>query len=559
MLRHLALTLLLLGPVSSINLSAKSFHAERFDVQAELLPDRSLKVEESVVFVFRGGEFTKVWREIPTRYTDGLVDVVARLDGAVLPAGTAPGQVEIGRGSKVKVTWHFAPTRGTHAFTLSYRLLGVATRGERHDQIDWIALPNEHGYQVDAARVTLRVPTGAALASTADVRPRKGEVLEGPDGVTVMAGRIDSDSTIRITLGIAHGALAPAMPRWQAEGSERSRRGPWLLLVAGAILAAGLGWLAAFSSGWSQPRRGDRTRHAVTTPPGLDLPAAAAARLAGRGGGLQKFTATLLELASRGVVRFEEHPAKASRMFGRHFDVVLIAMPASPPPHEAAALALAFGSSPRAGARTTWRRLQQDVNNKGTRFSSALLETMRRHGYVDPDRVVARKTLVRVLVFCGALVLVSLAVAAVVSRSFGAWGFVVPAALALVTIAFGIAVGRFSVLTTRGEADAHAWRGFFAHLDGAVSPKGPSAALPPSWLTMAVAIGVGHHAIKRMAGAPLPPWFRAAATGSSEGHESFAALIATAGASGGTGDDGGGASAAASAAGAAGGGSSGAS
>jgi hypothetical protein len=553
MLRRLALTLLLVGPLSSVNLPAKSFHAERFDVEARLSADRSLRVEESVVFVFRGGDFTKVWREIPARRTDGIVDVVARMDGVALSEGRDPGQVEIKRGSRLRVTWHLAPTRGTHTFSLSYRLLGLAARAGDHDEISWIAMPDEHGYQIDAARVTLRVPPGAALASTIDVRPRSAEVLAGADGVTVTTGRLGDDSTIRIGLGVDSSAFAANPPLWQVTELERLRRGPYVLLVAGATLLAGLGWLAAFSSGWSQPRNDAATRPVGGGRPDPDLPAAVASRLVGRGGDLQRLTATLLELAERGVVRFEERPS-ASRLLGRNYEVVLVGAASSPRPHERAALALLFGSS-RPGSRVSWRRAQQRVSQKGRRFGAAVLETMRHYGYVDVDRLAARRTLVRVLVFAAVLLLASLALAPLLFPMLGGWIFAVPASLALVVTAYGLAIARFSVLTPRGERDARAWRTFFASLSSSATAKESASPTPAAWLAGAVAIGVGHLVAKRMHAGTLPPWFRSESSKSADLADAFTALLAT------TASDSGGhaAGAGAAAAGAAGGGSSGAS
>src|SRR5689334_21594201 len=84
------------------------YRALAFDVAAVLERDRSLHVEETVLFDLHDGTFTSVWREIPARRTDGIEGITARMDGVSLPPGHEAGQGEMRTGSTVRVTWHFA-------------------------------------------------------------------------------------------------------------------------------------------------------------------------------------------------------------------------------------------------------------------------------------------------------------------------------------------------------------------------------------------------------------------------------------------------------------------
>jgi len=277
-----------------------------------------------------------------------------------------------------------------------------------------------------------------------------------------------------------------------------------------------------------------------------------AARLAGRGTRLQQMIATLVEFAARGVVRIEERQG-APRLFGRSFDVRLVAEPTTPEPHEAALLDLLFGHAGHRSRSITWRRVQQQANSKSLAFGRALLETMRRAGFVDEDRVVSRRTLGRAagvvaILACGTIVL-----AVVLLPLFGGWAFVVPLAVSAVAIAFAVSAASLSVLSRRGEEEAHQWKGFLAALERSARAKDTPRSIPADWLPWAVAAGVGHLAAKRLTG-PVPPWFQAAASGE-DGNIAFAALLHTSGTA--AGYDGG--AAGGGAAGAAGGGSSGAS
>src|SRR3954451_2220835 len=119
------LAIALLGIPSAA--AAKSYAAERFDIAARVLPDRSLTIEERIVFKF-DGDYTYVFREIPKDRTDGLRDLQAEMDGVRFPEGTGAGSLEVQDGRAVRVTWHFMAATGSHAFTLRYRLRGVVTQ-----------------------------------------------------------------------------------------------------------------------------------------------------------------------------------------------------------------------------------------------------------------------------------------------------------------------------------------------------------------------------------------------------------------------------------------------
>ena len=86
----LVLCVLVIGlallPVTA--LAAKSYSADRFDVDIAVQPDGALLVTETVVFRFVGGPFSTVLREIPTDLTDGVAQVTASMDGVALAPGT---------------------------------------------------------------------------------------------------------------------------------------------------------------------------------------------------------------------------------------------------------------------------------------------------------------------------------------------------------------------------------------------------------------------------------------------------------------------------------------
>src|SRR5262245_4138034 len=79
---------------SATSAVAKSYSADRFDSTVRVLPDGTLDVTETVVFRFEDGTFREVFREIPTRRTDGIEIVRAEMQGEPLPFGTEAGTAE---------------------------------------------------------------------------------------------------------------------------------------------------------------------------------------------------------------------------------------------------------------------------------------------------------------------------------------------------------------------------------------------------------------------------------------------------------------------------------
>ena len=175
----------------AVPVAAKSYSADRFDVTARLLPDRSLTVEERLVFRFEGGDYTYVFREIPKNRTDGVRDVEAGMDGVPFRVGDGPGSIELKEGRSVRVTWRFAPTSGIHIFTLRYRMAGVLTLDGVENVLAWQVLPGKHEYRIGYARAVVQLPPGVRLVGPPTVRPAEAEVSVryAPDGQTPAADR----------------------------------------------------------------------------------------------------------------------------------------------------------------------------------------------------------------------------------------------------------------------------------------------------------------------------------------------------------------------------------
>ena len=167
----------LMAAATSVALAAKDYSADRFDVEASIKEDGSLLVTETVTFRFRGGPFSEVFRTIPSSETDGVFDVVASMDGQVLPIGSNPGQVAIDSGRDVEVTWRLPQTfDSTHTFGLTYRLAGAMRRQGDKVVLAYRPLPTEHDYRIDSSVVRITYPPAAVLAGAPTLEAGEADI-----------------------------------------------------------------------------------------------------------------------------------------------------------------------------------------------------------------------------------------------------------------------------------------------------------------------------------------------------------------------------------------------
>ena len=101
--------------------AAKSYRAEHFHSRVVVEPGGSIVVTETIRFAFGPDEFTYVYRELPSRKTDGLTILDASLDGVPMTRGKSAGQFEVKReDNRRRVIWHFpATSNASRTFTVT--------------------------------------------------------------------------------------------------------------------------------------------------------------------------------------------------------------------------------------------------------------------------------------------------------------------------------------------------------------------------------------------------------------------------------------------------------
>ena len=219
--------------------AAKSYFAERFDSHVRVMPGGALEVTETVVFHFEGGSFDHVYREIPTRRTDGIQIVSASLDGRAFPIGDGVDRVQVTGRSKLRVQWRFAPlTNSSHVFVLTYIARGVVSQTDTADVLQWRALPTEHQYRIASSTIEFELPAAAAAGGAGAVPAPSVEWhrVDGPTGPGCRrhgrgqrrgpadcAGDRAADSIER--LGGSHFRVSARQPRDDAAGMAAGATG----------------------------------------------------------------------------------------------------------------------------------------------------------------------------------------------------------------------------------------------------------------------------------------------------------------------------------------------
>jgi hypothetical protein len=547
------ISLFIAMPVSA----AKSYYAERFDVQMDLQENGSAIVTEIVEFHFSGDPFTFAFRDISTANTDGVTFLDASMDGMRMTQGTQSGQVEVKAGNPLKVTWHFPPTTDTtHVFTIRYRADGIIRKDDA-DTLIWRAIPEDHGYSINRSTITLTYPSRAKLLEPPALN-RTFESSSRENRIVLTASGLGEDEDLILTAQFSRDSLTQAVPHWQVQ-KEQADTATRKVLPIGfmtgiATLFFGGIWLFLYVRANA---RDLNISSVVANPnPPSELSSAIVGKLTGQ---QHSFMGTIFELAQRGVLEVREEKG-----FWGTKNHILVLKDANAPlaPYERGLLDALFKSG----------ETEVNMNEVATRlgtgnkpFDDSLEEYLIQRGWLDLERKQKRTWLsvagllilvISMIVFI--LSIVSIGVSISENLNWLPWIVAVSgisAGLFLLSIPLLVYGATFSILTPAGEEQAIHWKGFAQYLKQV--SKGREPTMRPEYfekyLAYAAVFGLGAGWAKyfqQFGDVPLPVWFHAMA--GSDGD--FGGMIAVMTAS----DSAGASASAGGAAGASGGGASGA-
>ncbi|MBE3133762.1 MAG: DUF2207 domain-containing protein, partial [Acidobacteria bacterium] len=435
-MRRIASVLVAAGWLTSVPGSAaeKARTADRFDVGLVLGRDGSMTVTETIVVRFEGGPFSSATRTLPKRTYDGLVDIVAAMDGTRLPPGRGAGQVLVKRGDDGRtVTWHFSPIAdATRTFTLSYRVLGVIERLADQDRLKWAPVPARRDYPIRSSAVRLEWPAGASLASAPSISSGTVRVSDDRRSATFETTGLDGRQTVELSAGFSPGSATAATPGWQRRRDRGWAMAPAFAIGAGTVLLAGAAWMLVF---WNSHRRESMAGRSLAreTAPPETLPVALAGAILtpGAGGTWSHALATLLDLARRGILRIEEAPGRT--WHGSRDDVIhLVGRDVALRSHERGLLDLLFTTKNGPITSVRLSAAGRAAQSRLKLFQRPLGEELMAANLVSPEHVRTRGALVRGGLLLVAVAAIGVVVAAALTSQYGGWPLLVPASLMLV-------------------------------------------------------------------------------------------------------------------------------
>lgn len=532
--------------------AAKDYRAERFDATWQVGEDGSLLVTETIVFRFDGGPFTFVFRELPRDYSDGVEIIEVRLDGQPLPRGEGAGAYEVEDDNPLTVTWRFAPTSdATHTFELTYRMAGVVRREGGEDLLWWNFLPTDYEYPIDAASLRVTYPAAAQRIGAAEVRRGEATVTEGDGETRFDATNIPAGEPLTVALRFAEGTLIAAPPAWQAREARIAETAPQVVGAAALVSLLGGGWLVAL---WRRGRRGSsfiEPEETIVHKPPSNLAPALAGTLVndnGKATAVQAL-ATIFSLAQRELITIEQTGEKkwyADPPYAFRKAVALTDAELSE--HERALLEVLFADKNGAKDEIKLSEAGRRLQSKLSPFAKAVEAELTGQGYIDPARRQYAGRFYGACVALIALAVVTAIAAAFLVERFGAWVFLIPLVLFVLSMT-ALALGAsYPPLSERGEDAAARWRGFQKRI------KEVTKGREPSWDTRqfdryfpyAATFGQAEgwsKAYQKAGATDIPAWFRSISTDDGSSIVAFVAMTSainssTASSSGGAGGGG---------------------
>lgn len=550
--------------------SGKSYAAERFLVEAHIEEGGSLLVSEAVTIHFSGGPFSFVFRELPASFTDGVSVLEAGVDGALWPAGTEPGQVEITGRDPVRITWHLPETSdASQTFELKYRLAGVVRQAEAADLLRWWPLPDQYEYLIALSEVKVAYRPSAELLGDPQVSRGSAAVTVEQGLSTFTTGPLEPNSPLEIELRFPAGTLISGPPAWQTVQAQAAERragqatiGLLWLIGAAVLFMIGTGIAMLLASG--KRRLQSKAAYPAFEPPDDLAPALAGVlRSTSATPSWSHAQGTLFDLAKRGFIAIEELP-KEHWYESRDFTIRLLSPPADLRPHEQALLELFYG--PKSGQADEVIRLSKlgelITSSRWKIFSHNLEDELDEAGWLDPRRKIARTRLMILAAVFLALGLLIIPLIFLVREITGLWPFSFTFALLGLSLVWFIAASTISVWSAEGLDRADQWEPFYRQIKRVTQSR--AAVDRPEdferFLPYAAAYGLLHPWAKRFekkGWTATPAYFRSLSTADQDMMAAFVVMTAATSSSGGSAA---GATAAggAAAAGAAGGGASGA-
>ena len=370
----------------------RSLAIERFDATIHVDTSGAIRVTEAIVARFTGS-WNGIYRTIPVKYrtAQGLNWTLGLdLESATDDAGR-PLRVEASRERhyvKYKI-WIPGAENVTRSVVLRYRATNGLRFFEEHDELYWNVTGDEWDVPIEAATARIELPPGAAGVRAIAFNGAYGSTAQ--DAAVVIAG-----ATVRIAMPHALGYREglTAVVGWNPGVVTRPRAADRVAGVVGSnwpLLIPVPVFFAAFAV-WRRRGRDPRRRPVtVRYEPPRGLTPAEAGTLLDNSADLRDVTATLVDLAVRGYLRFEERddPKLFGLIGGRDYVLHRLEPPAGAgelAPHERRVFDGIFTGR---GPSVTLSDLEDEFYTTLPGIRDGIFDRLRHHGFYGarPDHV----------------------------------------------------------------------------------------------------------------------------------------------------------------------------
>jgi uncharacterized membrane protein len=504
---------------------AKSVTWQRYDVDVTVQTDGSLRMVETQVIQFEGGTFTEGFAEIPIEGGTSIVDISVEEPGQSYTAGFGGDYTyQVSQSDNtIFIDWQFPPVSDeTRTFIVSYTVTDAVRQYESGDKVRILAIADDFEYPIDSSTVTIHLPADLIDDPDQIGVPMEWQTSLDTRTVTFTSTRaVNAYEGIGIELTFRHGAITAPPPAWQAEQDFSDNTTPWINLgiwgLSIALLLAVPGVLYLIWHLFGRDPNPNLTPEYIAEPPS-DLPPGLVGILVDEKADMRDITATLVDLARRGLVIFEE--GEATGAFGstsKKYTLRKTGATAPMRPYEKQLLDAVFGTA----ETVELNYMREAFFTALPQIERAMYEEVVKDGQFKSNPETARgsyRGIGVMLIFAGVVAACGL------SAVFGSLSESV-ICLAIPIGLFGIGLvalsGAMPARTRKGADETAKWRAFQKYLGNLQQYKGTDRASEQfeKFLPYAIAFGLERRFVNAFAAAPgaamaptrsvpIPIWYR---------------------------------------------------
>jgi uncharacterized membrane protein len=516
------------GDLSHVSLAPDSYFFEEIVIDAKVLPDGSMKVNEKWVVNFNGA-FTRLYMNIPI---DGFTELK---NIQVSEAGTPYTLTERAThrpanhyaywidNNRYNIEWYYSARNETRTFNLSYQVMDCVRLHDDVAELYWKFIGDENPVRTKSVTINLSLPPGSDVK---DIRawghgPLQGDVkivsserilftVKNLPPETFVEGRVVFPLELipdgRVKTGNPALAAILAEEKIWAEQANKERLMSLLEIFGGFLIGViGLAIILGIYVTWGKRLKPELAVDYYRELPGDYSPAEAEALYNFNKYKTTAIVATLMDLARRDYLRLEptiQEQKGLGKFFGKTQEDINIRLLKSIDsgilPHEKVLIEFLFnqvgsGSSfVSLNALTAYARKRPQANRGfWTMWKSKIDEQTLKLGFFDRSSGKAQVAMVlfAVVFFIGAFIMINL-------------NLYYPAIGMLVCVAGAIIAGmKMKRRSQHGESQLALWKGFrrflkdFSNLDRATLPH---LILWEHYLVYAVILGVAKEVIAQL-------------------------------------------------------------